>query len=206
MKSALSELCIFIGGALIGSSITYLVVKNKYEKIIDEEIESVKETYEDAYGEKTKTAKLVESMDGAMNPREKNQKAYEELIRQYKNDESTEDEEDEEDEEDDSDEQEGDDDDMVEPYIITPDEFGDTGYETICLTLYADGVIEDDEGDMWSDDDISVLLGRDSLSHMGENVDDPDVLYVRNENEEVDYEIARDVDKYFDEHGKSDDE
>ena len=204
MKSVLSELCIFIGGALIGSSITYLVVKNKYEKIIDEEIESVKETYEDAYGEKTKTAKLVESMDGAMNPREKNQKAYEELIRQYKNDESTEDEE--EDEEDDSDEQEGDDDDMVEPYVITPDEFGDTGYETICLTLYADGVIEDDEGDMWSDDDISVLLGRDSLSHMGENVDDPDVLYVRNENEEVDYEIARDVDKYFDEHGKSDDE
>lgn len=205
MKSVLSELCIFIGGALIGSSITYLVVKNKYEKIIDEEIESVKETYEDVYGEKTKTAKLVESMDGTMNPREKNQKAYEELIRQYKNDESTEDEEDEEDEEDDSDEQEGDDD-MVEPYVITPDEFGDTGYETICLTLYADGVIEDDEGDMWSDDDISVLLGRDSLSHMGENVDDPDVLYVRNENEEVDYEIARDVDKYFDEHGKSDDE
>lgn len=204
MKSALSELCIFIGGALIGSSITYLVVKNKYEKIIDEEIESVKEAYEDAYGEKTKTAKLVESMDGTMNPREKNQKAYEELIRQYKNDESTEDEE--EDEEDDSDEQEGDDDDMVEPYVITPDEFGDTGYETICLTLYADGVIEDDEGDMWSDDDISVLLGRDSLSHMGENVDDPDVLYVRNENEEIDYEIARDVDKYFDEHGKSDDE
>lgn len=202
MKSVLSELCVFIGGALIGSSITYLVVKNKYEKIIDEEIESVKETYEDVYGEKTKTAKLVESMDGTMNPREKNQKAYEELIRQYKNDESTEDEE----EDDDSDEQEGDDDDMVEPYVITPDEFGDTGYETICLTLYADGVIEDDEGDMWSDDDISVLLGRDSLSHMGENVDDPDVLYVRNENEEVDYEIARDVDKYFDEHGKSDDE
>ena len=201
MKSVLSELCIFIGGALIGSSITYLVVKNKYEKIIDEEIESVKETYEDAYGEKTKTAKLVESMDGAMNPREKNQKAYEELIRQYKNDESTED-----NDEDNSDEPEGDDDDMVEPYVITPDEFGDTGYETICLTLYADGVIEDDEGDMWSDDDISVLLGRDSLSHMGENVDDPDVLYVRNENEEVDYEIARDVDKYFDEHGKSDDE
>lgn len=204
MKSVLSELCVFIGGALIGSSITYLVVKNKYEKIIDEEIESVKETYEDVYGEKTKTAKLVESIDGTMNPREKNQKAYEELIRQYKNDESTEDED--EDEEADSDEQEGDDDDMVEPYVITPDEFGDTGYETICLTLYADGVIEDDEGDMWSDDDISVLLGRDSLSHMGENVDDPDVLYVRNENEEVDYEIARDIDKYFDEHGKSDDE
>lgn len=203
MKSVLSELCIFIGGALIGSSITYLVVKNKYEKIIDEEIESVKEAYEDAYGEKTKTAKLVESMDGAMNPREKNQKAYEELIRQYKNDEPTDEDED---EEDDPDEQEGDDDDMVEPYVITPDEFGDTGYETICLTLYADGVIEDDEGDMWSDDDISVLLGRDSLSHMGENVDDPDVLYVRNENEEIDYEIARDVDKYFDEHGKSDDE
>lgn len=205
MKNALSELCIFIGGALIGSSITYLVVKNKYEKIIDEEIESVKEAYEDVYGEKTKTAKLVESMDGAMNPREKNQKAYEELIRQYKNDEPTDEDEDE-NEEDDPDEQEGDDDDMVEPYVITPDEFGDTGYETICLTLYADGVIEDDEGDMWSDDDISVLLGRDSLSHMGENVDDPDVLYVRNENEEIDYEIARDVDKYFDEHGKSDDE
>ena len=43
-----SNLFIFIGGALIGSSITYLVVKNKYDKIIDEEIASVKETYEES--------------------------------------------------------------------------------------------------------------------------------------------------------------
>ena len=201
MKSnVLSELCIFIGGALIGSSITYLIVKNKYEKIIDEEIESVKETYEDAYGNKMKTAKLVENTDGTPSPREKNQRAYEELIKQYKHDDSMDVEEDR------SDEQEGDEDNMVEPYVITPDEFGDTGYETVCLTLYADGVIEDDEGDMWSDDDIDVLLGRDSLSHMGENIDDPDVIYVRNENEETDYEIARDVDNYFDTHGNSDEQ
>ena len=187
-----SNLFIFIGGALIGSSITYLVVKNKYDKIIDEEIASVKETYEDVYGERMKTAKLVDETNKAEHPREKNKRAYEELVRAYKNDEVTENE--------DSDEQEGDEDemtDMVAPYVITPDEFGDTGYETICLTLYADGVITDDFGDMMSDDDIDTLIGRDCLTHMGENIEDPDVLYVRNENEEADYEIARDVDNYF---------
>lgn len=201
-SSLLSKLCIFIGGALVGSSVTYLVVKNKYEKLIDEEIESVKETYENAYGEKAKTAKLVENMDGESNPRERNRKAYEDLIKQYKNNETEKDEDDEEGDEDEM----RDMDDMIEPYVITPDEYGDSGYETVCLTLYADGVIEDDDGDMWSDDDIDELLGRDSLSHMGENVDDPDVIYVRNENEGIDYEIARDVDKYFDTHGNSDNE
>lgn len=191
-SSLLSNLCIFIGGALIGSSVTYLIVKNKYESIIDEEIESVKETYEEVYGEKVKTATLVDETSDMPHPREKNQRAYEELIKQYGN-KSNEDESEEDDEEGDEDEMN----DMVEPYVITPDEFGDTGYETVCLTLYADGVITDDFGDMMSDDDIDTLIGRDSLKHMGENPEDPDVLYVRNENEEVDYEIARDVDKYF---------
>lgn len=193
-SSLLSNLCIFIGGALVGSSVTYLIVKNKYERLIDEEIESVKETYEEAYGKKIKTATLVDETSDTPNPREKNQRAYEELIKQYGNNKSDEDEDKEEDDE------EGDEDemnDMIEPYVITPDEFGDTDYETVCLTLYADGVITDDFGDMMSDDDIDTLIGRDSLKHMGENAEDPDVLYVRNENEEVDYEIARDVDKYF---------
>ena len=52
-KSILSKVFIFAVGAAIGSAVTWKLVKTKYEKIANEEIESVKEIYGAKRVEKT---------------------------------------------------------------------------------------------------------------------------------------------------------
>ena len=45
MNNALSKILIFAAGAAIGSAATWYFVKTKYERIANEEIESVKEAF-----------------------------------------------------------------------------------------------------------------------------------------------------------------
>ena len=45
MNKEISNIIIFAVGAAIGSAVTWKVVKDKYSKIADEEIRSVKETF-----------------------------------------------------------------------------------------------------------------------------------------------------------------
>ena len=45
MNKEISNIIIFAVGAAIGSAVTWKFAKNKYSKIADEEIRSVKETF-----------------------------------------------------------------------------------------------------------------------------------------------------------------
>ena len=45
MKDILGKVLLFTAGAAIGSAVTWMLVKTKYEKIAQEEIDSVKEEY-----------------------------------------------------------------------------------------------------------------------------------------------------------------
>ena len=45
MKTALSNFIIFATGAVIGSVVTWKIIKTKYEQIAQEEIDSVKEVF-----------------------------------------------------------------------------------------------------------------------------------------------------------------
>lgn len=81
---------------------------------------------------------------------------------------------------------------VEKPYTITPEEFGEYGYETISLTYYADGVLADENGEVV--DDIDEIVGEDSLSHFGEYEDDS--VYVRNDAKRCDYEILRELSDY----------
>ena len=85
---------------------------------------------------------------------------------------------------------------MSRPYVISPDEFDENGYQTVSLTYYADGVVEDDFYDVWDDDEIEEKIGRDSLNHFGEYEEDS--VFVRNDDNETDYEILRDPRNYSD--------
>ena len=205
----LSKIALFIGGAVLGSAITYKIVKDKYELLIEEEVASVKEAYDGVY-----KPKVVEEPETVERPHrregdddaitEEDRTEYAEIASQYKPEEENEapkeyyetqpthevyydpleDK-----------EERTDMDDMVAPYTITPDEFGDTGYDKTCLTMYANGYIEDDYGELLDEDDIERLLGGDeNLKAMGEF--EPDLLYIRNENYRTDYEIARDLSDY----------
>ena len=78
--------------------------------------------------------------------------------------------------------------------IISPEEFGEMGYQTINLTYFADGVLVDDRYGVMEEDELEMAVGRDSLSHFGDYEEDS--VHVRNEQREIDYEILLDPRTY----------
>lgn len=169
----LSNVVIFAIGAALGSLATWKFVKTKYERIANEEIESVKETF-------SKKQKKEEESTDKMESEDKHEKEYEETKKQY-----------------DSiidergylfvERQDG----TIPkpPYVISPEEF-DTldDYGTETLTYYADGVLTDDFDNPI--EDVEAMVGVESLTHFGEYEDDS--VFVRNERHRIDYEILAD--------------
>ena len=78
------------------------------------------------------------------------------------------------------------------PYVISPDEFDELdGYTPISLTYFADGVLSDENGVII--DDVEEIVG-DGLNHFGEY--EEDAVYVRNDAKRCDYEILKDEREY----------
>lgn len=194
----------FVTGLVIGSVVTYVVVKDKFEKIAQEEIDSVKEVF--GRRVEKETDKKVEKI--AKKEVEKIRKEYNEydnLTKNYtsysknKTEESIEDVEYEEVCENDEDGVELDEieraSDYDRPYIIEPQEFGALdGYSLITLYHYSDNVLADDCDELV--EDLDDVVGEDYASHFGEYEDD--CVYVRNDRLKADYEICRDLRKYSD--------
>lgn len=85
------------------------------------------------------------------------------------------------------------------PYVISPDEFAeDEEYDKVTLYYYADGVLADDTGDVV---DVSTVGGEECLEEFGAFEDD--AVYVRDDEEKVDYEILEDERTYKDLMSKS---
>lgn len=172
MKGILSSFLIFTAGAAIGSVVTWKLVKTKYERIAQEEIESVKETFARRNErEVKKESKPVEKIDTYEIPKDPTRVRYENII----------------DEQGYTDYPREDDDDMDKPYIIAPDEFGEVfGYETISLYYYADdNVLTDDMDDIICD--VENTVGNDFMNHFGEYEDDS--VHIRNVKRHTDYEV-----------------
>lgn len=175
------KLFIFTAGAAIGSAVTWNVAKTKYERIANEEIASVKRHY--AYKEIGR--KLTEGfVDGIKGHDEKEEKrdwtSYESYVKKYTSSENEKPEP----------EVKKEEEKVEKPYVISPEEFGEyDDYETISLTMYADGVLTDDQGNII--DDVDEIVGEDSLNHFGEYEDDS--VFVRNDERRCDYEILADA-------------
>jgi hypothetical protein len=81
------------------------------------------------------------------------------------------------------------------PYVIPPSEFDtEDDYEVYSLTYYADGVLADEQNNPI--ENVDDMVGRDSLTHFGEY--EEDAVHVRNEAMMCDFEILRDLSKYSD--------
>ena len=93
---------------------------------------------------------------------------YEKLIRGYKGEDGTVEKE------------------QIKPYVISPEEFGEFGNDTVSLTYYSDFVLADEDDEIIVDPES--IIG-DALEHFGEYEDD--AVHVRNENVECDYEILK---------------
>lgn len=180
-----------IAGAAIGSLITWKYVEEKYKQIADEEVESVIETFKKRATEFK--SDIVENDKDKDNDKDEYKDKVHYLGYCTENDEQVYDEEDEytvnvEERE------EG-----VEPYVISPEEFGEhDDYKTVSLICYEDMVVTNDDDEII--DDVENLIG-DALDHFGDYEDD--AVHVRNENNKCDYEILK-SEKLFSEINKED--
>ena len=207
-RNMLVKAFIFVAGATIGSAVTWKVIKNKYEQITQEEIKSVKEEY----GRLSKLMRMeidachrvteahtedeaTDSDDSIYNNRdfsdpENNMVEYHKLTSKYRGTP---------DKSESNEEGDGDgigDDDLPfinGPYVISPDEFASSppGYSACPIDYYKDGILADGWGVKLN---IEETIGEDAINHFGDYVDD--VVHVRNERTQIDYEVTRDPRTY----------
>lgn len=200
MSCKFINVLMFAAGAAIGSAVAWKVVKTKYERIAQEEIESVKEAYADMVANLQEQVDDYSTMDEAeewtdraskidwsdledldeededeSEPDDDDLNAYTRLVEQYTN-------------------KKGGAEDMTkEPYVISPYDFGELdNYSQVELTYYADGTLEDEDYNIVTD--VDELIGRDSLYTFGEYEDD--AVFVRNERLRADFQILKDYRTY----------
>lgn len=190
---------LFLLGAGLGSLVTWKFVEEKYRRIADEEIESVIAYYKQKEDAESRIVK-IESFDTKIEESfvnviedvpwssDEEKQEYEEKVNEL---EYSQDEEDYTVNVEQSPVQ-------IEPYVISPEEFGEFGNDVKSWTYYADFVLTDDLGEIVSEPEN--IIG-DALEHFGEYEDD--CVHVRNENLEWDIEILK-HEKTFTEINKED--
>lgn len=178
----------FIAGAAIGSVATWQYTKKKYERLAQEEINSVKEVFSkknevqsesedkgepEPAEDTSRTRHFPNVMEYAAQLREQgytnaspeDTETTEKLDRKM----------------------------YADPYVISPEEFDEhEDYETISLTYYADQVLADDNDQVIRN--VDDLVGYESLTHFGEYEDDS--VFVRNDRLKCDFEILLDQRRY----------
>ena len=184
----MKNLLCFVAGAAIGSVVTWKLIEKKYKDLADEEIESVIETFKNRKPRITKD-EVKETVEKVINKFKEPKETVEDIVTAEGY--SIEDEE--ETEEDDESNYTVDVDPGVEvivPYVITPGQFGEYNeYGTKTLTYYADNVLTDEIDNPITSDEMETMIGPDALDHFGEYEDDS--VYIRDEMNEMDYEILK---------------
>lgn len=180
----------FIGGAAVGAGIATIIFKNKEKKKI------IKEQMAEDFDMPEPINDDEEEYAPDIIPDEKPpiDVVYHKLASVYKDGVL---------EEDYREEKKGGEDTMSSisvPYLISGTEFEDNeyDYEQVSLTLYSDGILADDEGNIVYDEDIDEVVGKENLNHFGDDPDDPDTIYVRNDTEKRDYEVCQSLETYED--------
>ena len=189
MNCKLFNVLSFAVGAAIGSAVTWKLVKTKYEQIAQEEIESVKEVFSKRErSEKEETDEPVK-MKTQITSEKPDIMEYAAKLKEFGYSGETDEDQDEDEYEEEEDEMRSD-----RPYVISPDDYDENGYETESLTYYADGVLTDSYNEII--EDVDDIVGVESLEHFGEYEDDS--VFVRNDNRQCDYEILKDYRNYAD--------
>lgn len=195
MNNTIQKIIFFVSGVAVGSIVTKIALTNKYNKLIDEQVEketsSIKEIFE-RDKEKFDTMKK-ELREDRRDMKRKEVETYNNKVTSYGyssevtpsnryksyND---------------------------GPEIISSADYMDFEelgeYEREELTYYADGVLATTNGDeMITEQEADQTIGRDIFLHLrdhfGEYEDDPDVVHVKNDETMVMYEIFRDSRTYL---------
>ena len=177
-KNILSNVVMFAAGAVVGSLVTWKLMKNKCEDLREENA-TIREVYSD-YLKGNSSEDKTESDEDDEENRKMDRREYEKLVSKsgYNNEE---------------DDEEEDGDVYIVPYVIVPEEFDENGYETATLFYYADGVLA--YGDTNEKiEDVEELVCADFADHFGEY--EQDSVFVRNDNLKMDFEILKDLRAY----------
>lgn len=181
--SKVSTSIAFVVGAAIGASGAWYYLKDKYAKIAEEEIASVKAAY--ARREEPVNAKAETTVIAAAKNKDKASIAeYTQHLQEagYTDYSRT-----------------------VEekpsgvpgevPYVISPDEFGEIEEYTKVSLMYfdEDGILADECGEVV--DDVEEIIG-DGLEHFGEYEEDS--VFVRSDAKRCDYEILKHLGSFHD--------
>lgn len=184
MNDNFSKVFIFVAGAAIGSVVTLKFLEEKYRRIADEEIKSVKETFKKALEKEVGEDENVEETPVKVatvshTPDKPNITDYAAMTRGMGYDTET----DKENVEDDG------------PRVIIPDDFGmNEDYDNVSLLYHFDGYLTNEQNVLV--DDIENTVGFDCLNTFGEY--DDDAVYVRNDKLKTDYEILKVDSNYSD--------
>lgn len=180
--SKTTNFVMFAVGATVGSVITWQYIKKKYERIAQEEIDSVKAIFlrKDSDMEVTvsdipqqaELRKVEEKPDISEYEALMEKEGYTNYSGMGKEERASME---------------------SKPYVITPEEFGEfEEYEKISLTYYGDQVLADENDELV--EDVEGAVGFESLTHFGEYEDDS--VFVRNDRLKCDYEILLDQRTY----------
>lgn len=189
----MKNLLCFVAGAAIGSVVTWKLIEKKYKDLADEEIESVIETFKNRKPRITKD-NVKETVEKVINKYKEPKEIVEDIVTSERYSIENEEEIDEDDESNytvniDNDIE------VVTPYVITPEQFGEYNeYGTKTLTYYADNVLTDEIDNPITSEEMVTMIGPDALDHFGEYEDDS--VYIRDEINEMDYEILKSEKKF----------
>ena len=192
MSRTSTKMFIFAAGAAIGSAVAWMYAKKYYERIANDEIESMKEWVarrvkeQDEKTSDTNVTKrdvnlIIEKPDLMEYAAKVKDLKYYDYSK--KNEPTNEEKE----------EVELDLDDRI--YVIKPEAFGEEdGYEEVSLTYYSDGVLTDEQDNPI--EDVESMVRADFADYFG--VYEDDSVFVRNELLRTDFEILADQRKYSD--------
>ena len=189
----MKNLLCFVAGAAIGSVVTWKLIEKKYKDLADEEIESVIETFKNRKPRITKD-NVKETVEKVINKYKEPKEIIEDIVTAERYSIENEEEIDEDDESNYTVNVDNDDE-VITPYVITPEEFGEYNeYGTKTLTYYADNVLTDEIDNPITSEEMITMIGPDALDHFGEYEDDS--VYIRDEMNEMDYEILKSEKKF----------
>ena len=193
----MKNLLFFVAGAAIGSIATWKLIEKKYKDLADEEIESVIETFKNRKPRITKD-EVKETVEKVINKWKEPKETVEDIVTAQGYSIENEEEIDEDDESNyivNVDNDNDNDIEVITPYVITPEQFGQYNeYGTKTLTYYSDNVLTDEIDNPITSDEMVTMIGPDALDHFGEYEDVS--VYIRDEMNEMDYEILKSEKKF----------
>jgi hypothetical protein len=176
MNNKLAGALAFVAGAAIGSVVTWKLVKAKYKKIADEEIESVINEFRGKQQETTETSKEDISDESEEEDPSELRQQYTDIIGTCEYGKAFEGEK------------------FTDIFVISPDDYVNCEYDTTGLTYYADKVLTYEDGKVVECPES--IIGPCALNIFDEEGEDS--VYVRNDKLEKVFEIMLDYRRYED--------